>query len=258
MPLERLRRILLGPSPEDEDQRRRFSVVLFIFVVGPVFAAYSLVDIVEGRPREGVPGMVLAALFLGAAPLLRKRGGTAMFFRVAALASLLVLFHEVSIGAGNGHAFLWFYIFPVVAFTATGPREGLAWVLGSILAISVVFALGSTIYAADVVVRLLVTYALISLLTLGLETSRRHYQMELQRERDALADALAQVRRLRGLLPICCSCKRIRDDRGYWTILETYIRDHADVDFSHGLCPECRAKLYPEMEDEPGDAVSGQ
>jgi transcriptional regulator with GAF, ATPase, and Fis domain len=51
--------------------------------------------------------------------------------------------------------------------------------------------------------------------------------------------ALANVKQLKGLLPICCQCKKIRDDRGYWNRIETYISEHTDADFSHGYCPEC-------------------
>ena len=59
-----------------------------------------------------------------------------------------------------------------------------------------------------------------------------------------LQDALAKVKTLSGLLPICASCKKIRDEHGNWHSLETYIRDHSEADFSHGICPVCREKLY--------------
>jgi hypothetical protein len=62
-----------------------------------------------------------------------------------------------------------------------------------------------------------------------------------------LQQALAQVKRLSGFLPICASCKKIRDDQGYWQQVEAYIRDHSEAEFSHGLCPECAKKLYPEL-----------
>jgi DNA-binding response OmpR family regulator len=71
------------------------------------------------------------------------------------------------------------------------------------------------------------------------EAEREQLIVELQA-------ALANIKTLRGLLPICASCKQIRDDRGYWTEVEVYIRDHAEVEFSHGLCPDCAKKLYPE------------
>jgi ABC-type uncharacterized transport system substrate-binding protein len=58
-------------------------------------------------------------------------------------------------------------------------------------------------------------------------------------------EALSQVNTLNGLLPICARCKKIRDDSGYWNQLETYIKKHSDADFSHGLCPDCAAEIYP-------------
>ena len=58
----------------------------------------------------------------------------------------------------------------------------------------------------------------------------------------------AEVKKLRGLLPICASCKKIRDDRGYWHQIESYIRDHSEAEFSHSICPKCEEKLYPESQ----------
>jgi AmiR/NasT family two-component response regulator len=82
----------------------------------------------------------------------------------------------------------------------------------------------------------------------------RRLNTELQADNEAreklileLEDALAQVKTLSGLLPICSSCKKIRDDEGYWNQLEVYIRDHSEVEFSHSLCPECAKELYPEI-----------
>jgi CheY-like chemotaxis protein len=60
-----------------------------------------------------------------------------------------------------------------------------------------------------------------------------------------LQKALATIKRLQGVLPICASCKKIRDDNGYWTQVESYIRDHSEAEFSHSFCPECAKKLYP-------------
>lgn len=62
-----------------------------------------------------------------------------------------------------------------------------------------------------------------------------------------LQDALAKVKTLSGLLPICSSCKKIRDDSGYWRQIEEFVRDHSEADFTHGLCPQCAKKLYPEF-----------
>jgi two-component system, response regulator PdtaR len=70
--------------------------------------------------------------------------------------------------------------------------------------------------------------------------------MELRRLNIELQSALDNVKVLSGLLPICASCKKIRDDKGYWEAVETYFKKHTEIEFSHGLCPECISTLYPE------------
>jgi PAS domain S-box-containing protein len=80
-------------------------------------------------------------------------------------------------------------------------------------------------------------------------TERRRAQDERESLILDLQAALAQVKTLRGLLPICANCKRIRDDQGYWTAVEVYILEHSDAEFTHGLCPDCARKLYPAFFD---------
>ena len=77
--------------------------------------------------------------------------------------------------------------------------------------------------------------------------SRKNYIVSAK-----LYDSLSQVKQLSGLLPICASCKKIRDDKGYWKQIEAYVRDHSEADFSHCICPECAKKLYPDF-DIPED-----
>ncbi len=73
-----------------------------------------------------------------------------------------------------------------------------------------------------------------------IEEAKEHLILELQ-------NALAQVKKLSGFIPICASCKKIRDDKGYWRQVEEYIRDHSEALFSHSMCPDCMKKLYPEI-----------
>jgi hypothetical protein len=65
--------------------------------------------------------------------------------------------------------------------------------------------------------------------------------------------ALSRVKVLKGLLPICANCRKVRDDKGYWSQLEGYIRNHTDADFSHGICPSCMAACYPEYYEKIKD-----
>jgi hypothetical protein len=74
---------------------------------------------------------------------------------------------------------------------------------------------------------------------------RKSREAELCRINEELQRALSEVKVLRGLIPICASCKKIRNDGGFWQQLEEYIGEHSEAEFSHGLCQPCLKKLYP-------------
>lgn len=73
---------------------------------------------------------------------------------------------------------------------------------------------------------------------------RKKAEEEKEHLIDELQNALDEIKTLRGILPICSECKNIRDDKGYWTRIETYIEQHSEADFSHSICPDCMEKLY--------------
>ena len=81
-------------------------------------------------------------------------------------------------------------------------------------------------------------------------TERKQAEEERKKMIRELNETLAQVRSLRGLLPICASCKKIRDEKGHWQALETYISGHSEAEFSHSICPSCAQRLYPEFVDK--------
>jgi PAS domain S-box-containing protein len=78
-------------------------------------------------------------------------------------------------------------------------------------------------------------------------TERKRVEAEREKLIKDLQEALAKVKLLSGMLPICSSCRKIRDDKGYWNQIEVYVRDHSEAEFSHGICPECFKKLYPDV-----------
>jgi predicted RNase H-like nuclease (RuvC/YqgF family) len=79
---------------------------------------------------------------------------------------------------------------------------------------------------------------------------RKRTEAEKEQLIDQLQKAMQEVKVLSGFLPICASCKKIRDDTGYWRQIEEYISTHSNALFSHGICPECTKKLYPEFHEE--------
>ena len=81
-------------------------------------------------------------------------------------------------------------------------------------------------------------------------TRRKQLEQEQKNLIQKLQDALDKIKTLRGLIPICAACKNIRDDRGFWHQVEEYISQHSEAKFSHGVCPDCMKKLYPEVQLE--------
>jgi len=78
-------------------------------------------------------------------------------------------------------------------------------------------------------------------------TERKKLEDERTKMIEQLNETLSKVRTLSGLLPICANCKKIRDDKGYWQKLETFVHEHSNAEFSHSICPECMEKLYPDF-----------
>jgi len=75
----------------------------------------------------------------------------------------------------------------------------------------------------------------------------RHANDVLKRRTGELEEALTKIKTLRGLIPICASCKKIRSDKGYWQQLEDYLTDHSEADFTHGICPECLEQMEAQL-----------
>lgn len=82
--------------------------------------------------------------------------------------------------------------------------------------------------------------------------ARDNKEKENEQERliNMLQNNLKEIKTLKGFLPICASCKKIRDDKGYWNQIESYIQAHSEAEFSHSICPECTKELYPDLYDD--------
>jgi len=100
-------------------------------------------------------------------------------------------------------------------------------------------------FYVDIIVSLLLVAAGI---LLDIVIHKLMYEMQIEKAlrsaNEELRESIIQIRVLRGLLPICANCKKVRDDQGYWQQIEEYIREHSEADFSHCICPECAKKLY--------------
>mgnify|MGYP000966091024 FL=1 len=174
--------------------------------------------------------------------------GRAAFGIIAACGLLMITIFLLDLAIPLGVAMGVPYI-AVVLISLWSPHKGftvLVAVIASVFTMAAFFFKPQVAEMWKVVFnRALALFAIWVTATLGLQrkmTEEKREKALLDRER-----ALEEARVLRGLLPICSSCKRIRDDQGYWTQLEQYISAHSDADFTHGICPECIEKLYPEV-----------
>ncbi len=233
----------------DEQRKRRF-LALFLLFLTPALFLLGLFNLWSHRSNTADLILWLSTAFgvLSLLSLRYLRNIKPMFY-LGFTVTLAIMTYQAAVGTGAGMAFLWFYFFPISTFFLFGKHTGLLWVIPAwlIALLLLMFNVGPYSYPPAMGIRFMITYTLISIFSYSIEASRTQYYNQLLAEKAALEVALKQVKTLQGLLPICASCKKIRDDGGYWHQVESYISDHAGVEFSHSICPECRVTFYPKL-----------
>jgi len=135
-----------------------------------------------------------------------------------------------------------------------GVFEGFLWVAVMMILTFIIILFpeltNSFTFPPEFKLRLLISLTIISFTAWLLESLRYNFFMQVQNQKTKLEAALDNIKTLQGLFPICSHCKKIRDDKGYWNQIESYIRDHSDAEFSHSICPECAKRFYSEFIDE--------
>ncbi len=155
-------------------------------------------------------------------------------------------------------ALFWLYLVPLLLFFFLERTESLvsAILFFYIATILMVYPplLGTFDYGLQMGFRFLISLFFITIISYFLESSRFRFSMllkksnnELISQKEKLESALSEIKTLSGMLPICSYCKSIRDDKGYWSQVESYIHEHTGTEFSHGMCPDCAKKHFPDM-----------
>lgn len=235
------------PSLDEECRRKCILFFSCLLILTPSMYLISGINFWLGRAKEAWPAFAIASVMLLLILTLRKLPSIVIPFRIMALLSLVVLTYQMLNGAGEGYIFIWFYCYPMIVFYVSGHRLGLLWVGLSVLLATWIFFFSPAqeLYGSMTSLRFLLTYVIVAAIANRMEYSRANSFKQLMEEKDSLAAAMRQIKTLQGLLPICASCKSIRDDQGYWQRIETYLHDHSEVQLTHGICPDCLQRLYP-------------
>lgn len=231
-----------------EENQKRIFVFSAALISIPVCVAFGLMHLAEGRGViSSLSDFLTAGIILFFSILLRNKWGEKIIRILIFAVSIQFLFY-IGSGLFGGGEFFWLYTYPLIAIFLFGFWEGFAWI---IFFFTIVFCMvfGSdltTISDFGIVYKLkfAISIVLTSFMAALFELLRDHYYQKLQEQKHELEKAVKKIKTLSGMLPICSSCKKIRDDKGYWKLFESYIENHSDVSFSHSICPSCTKKLY--------------
>jgi hypothetical protein len=253
----------------DEDleaSRRTLLLKLLISVAIMALAVNGVTAIYRGSRILALVDLAMIPVFLFFLVLSfkRKHLEVCSFFGTITL-GLLTLFLAY-FGGTERSAVVWTLTFPIIALNLLGPRSGTAFSVLHLAILMSLFAFGKVIdmpvsYSFFWSSRILFAYSTVFLMTLIAEKLRGTIQNKLLKTQEQLEETLKEkekliseltetlneVKTLRGIIPICAHCKKIRSDKGYWEQVEQYVQDRSEAQFSHALCPDCANHLYPDQ-----------
>lgn len=183
-------------------------------------------------------------------------------------------FFLIAYGGISNTAYVWAFTYPLISLFLLGSKFGTIFSLLLLVMSSFVFVVGEkvsffTSYSIDLIIRFIPSYIAVYLFAFVMEKIREIVQyrlknsnIELEKTVDELEktnnekeglirelhNKINEVNTLRGILPLCSFCKKIRDDKGYWEQVDVYIHKYSQADISHSVCPECAKEQYPDLD----------
>ncbi len=264
-----------GFPPDTPPNVERQLVVLNAVILGSGLFALLFGILATGR-GDRIPGIMdfgLVAVAVMLHLLLRLFRSVRLTAFVAVFCGGLLFVSLVAHGSVNRSGFTWLALYPLVALLVLGARGGSLLVAIILAGVLVVFVSGSRVswfveYPLNLEIRIVSVYLLVYFFTLVMVVTRDVFLARLEqthaeearqldelerinREKAGLIGelekSLAEVRTLRGLLPVCQGCGKVRDDEGYWNELGTYLSRSTGTKLTHGVCPACSRELLDEV-----------
>jgi len=243
-----------------DDRQRRRNFLTFSGSLGFItLLVFMVFDYQEGNLSEIFLDVFMCTVIVSGGVAVFKYNLDRLAYCVGINLVSLTLLYDVAIGAGGTGGLFWLPTMPLFIFFFLERTES---VISAILfygcaTILLMFPAWLNTFPYDVSVgsRYLNALFFIVIIAYGLESSRHRSARllkqsydELKSHKEKLEQALSEVKTLSGLLPICANCKKVRDDKGYWNQIESYVREHSEAEFSHGICPSCARELYPDVD----------
>ncbi len=239
-----------GDSQSPFMRRIRFTNIFVIITVAALLV-FSVVNLMSEQYLGFVFELFSGLLGIFTIIQMRISGNIERAQTLILLNLLLVMTYLFVSGGIAGTGIFWWFTYPVAAFFIKGRRRGWLWVVIIIVEALVMMLLGKFFnvnvpYSFVELRQFLAAFLVVSIILRHYEVLRDDYEKTIESNMHILEEANANIKTLRGLVPICASCKKIRNDKGYWQLVEVYVAEHSEAHFSHGLCEECSRKLYPE------------
>ena len=210
-----------------------FNIIVVVYILTAV--PFSIVHVVRKNYFLSFCLLGGMMLLIGMRFLLYSSKKHQLIFLSAAILMTFIYLLNYITGGTDNNGPIWYFTFPMMALILLGPLKGSLFSI-ALIVISLIFLVEPfnrimmTAYEPGFLVRFFISYMIVFILAFVYEVQKQKNEKE--------------IKELKGFLPICSSCKKIRGDKGYWEQIDVYIQKHSDTLFSHGICPECSERLY--------------
>ncbi|MBU1238211.1 hypothetical protein KKF84_11060 [Myxococcota bacterium] len=236
---------------EDHEKAKRLFVlrtsVLILFAIW----GFAARDLWQGNILEGAVQFGFSLVFLGGVITLWRNKGTAVIYSLMLGVIFILLVHPFFGSAPELPEFLWLFLFIVPANYLRGAKKGFFWSMGLLLVALVIFLeppfLTKVPGSAGFAVLFPMAYIVVFLISWNMERLRERYTRSMELSLDQIRETYMSIRTLKGLVPVCASCKAMRDDEGFWSSVEVYLGAHTHIDLTHGICADCLEKEFPDV-----------
>ena len=235
---------------KNENDRRRFFANYGLYTTLFVSLIFLFINLKKQLIFMAIMDLQLFLVFLAIIILRNRTNREALLYKIGLLSVTLLVLAVIYLGNGGEAGLFWALPIPLVYAFYLGVKEGAVWMgLFTLLSLPSLFNLIPGLpfeHDPDASFRFIMADIIFFSTSFSVEFSRQGLQANLLKRNRELEEALQEIEMLQDILPVCSYCKKVRDDRGYWDQVESYISRREKVLISHSICPTCMEEHFPE------------